>query len=186
MTQHAVDTSGTATYLAFLRAVNVGKRQVKMAPLREHLTAQGFSDVRTFIASGNVRVTSSLRRTAEVEHELEAVLESWLGFDVPTMVRTPRQLTQAFVAGEKLAPPLPGEPRHYLAFLRDRPPAAAAQELEAWDVDGERAQVVGADVHLWLSSATPRLTNARMEKILGTVGTARDWKTVTKLAATWC
>lgn len=173
-------------YVAFLRAVNVGKRQVKMAPLRDVLTEQGFSDVRTFIASGNVRVTSSLRSAAEVEQKLEVVLEGWLGFDVPSMVRTPQQLARAFKAGVKLTPPLPGEPRHYLAVLRDRPRAAGVKELEAWDVEGERAQVVGRDVHLWLSSATPRLTNARMEKILATVGTARDWKTVTKLAASWC
>lgn len=186
MTQPASDRSEGRAYVAFLRAVNVGKRQVKMAPLREHLEEQGFSDVRTFIASGNVRVTSSLRSTAEVEQKLEVVLEGWLGFAVPTMVRTPQQLTQAFAAGERLASPLPGEPRHYLALLRNRPRAAAVQELEAWVLDGERAQVVGRDVHLWLSSTTPRLTNARMEKILGTVGTARDWKSITKLAATWC
>ena len=175
-----------AAYIAFLRAVNVGKRQVKMASLREHLAGHGFNEVKTFIASGNVEVTSTLRSTSAVEKKLETVLESWLGFDVPTMVRRPEQLAQAFEAGEKLASPLPGDPRHYLAFLRDQPKAAAVEELETWDNEGERAQVVGRDVHLWLSSATPRLTNARMEKILGTVGTARDWKTVTKLVATWC
>ena len=44
-----------ATFIAFLRAVNVGKRQVKMAGLRSELEANGFTDVATFIASGNVR-----------------------------------------------------------------------------------------------------------------------------------
>jgi uncharacterized protein (DUF1697 family) len=175
-----------AVYLAFLRAVNVGKRQVKMAALRDHLAENGFSDVETFIASGNVKVTSSLRSLTKVEQQLEAALEDWLGFDVPTMARTPKQLTEAFEAGEKLRCPLPGQPRHYLAFLRDKPTAAAAKELEEWDKEGERAQVVGRDVHLWLSSATPKLTNTSMENLLGTVGTARDWKTVTKLAAAWC
>src|SRR5680860_1199194 len=172
-----------AVYLAFLRAVNVGKRQVKMAALRDELAGNQFSDVETFIASGNVKLTSQLRSTTKVEQVLEAALEAWLGFDVPTMVRTPQQLTQAFEAGTSLTPPLPGQPRHYLAFLRNEPATAAAKELEAWDKDGERALVVGREVHLWLSSATPKLTNTRMERILGTVGTARDWKTVTRLAA---
>lgn len=173
-------------YIAFLRAVNVGKRQVKMAALREKLADDQFSDVETFIASGNVRVASSLRSTTKVEQELEAVLEGWLGFEVPTMVRTPKQLTEAFEAGERLTSPLPGQPRHYLAFLRDEPAVSAAKELEAWDLEGERAEVVGREAHLWLSATTPKLTNARMERILRTVGTARDWKTVTKLAASWC
>lgn len=175
-----------AVYVAFLRAVNVGKRQVRMAALRDHLAQNRFSDVETFIASGNVKVTSTLRSPAKVEQELEAVLEDWLGFGVPTLVRTPKQLTETFEAGERLTSPLPGQPRHYLAFLRATPTTAAAQELEAWDNAGERAQVVGREVHLWLSSITPKLTNARMEKALDTVGTARDWKTVTKLAAVWC
>jgi uncharacterized protein (DUF1697 family) len=175
-----------AVYLAFLRAVNVGKRQVKMAALRDELAQHQLSDIETFIASGNVKVTSSLRNTTKVEQQIEAALEAWLGFDVPTMVRTPTQLTQVFEAGEELRNPLAGQPRHYLAFLRAEPTVAAAKELEAWDKEGERATVVGREVHLWLSSATPKLTNTRMERILGTVGTARDWKTVNKLAAAWC
>ena len=81
-----------ATFIAFLRAVNVGKRQVKMAGLRTELEANGFTDVATFIASGNVRVSTTMRSAAKVEKELEQVMEAWLGFDVPTMVRTPKQL----------------------------------------------------------------------------------------------
>ena len=174
-----------ATFIAFLRAVNVGKRQVKMAALREELEANGFSDAATFIASGNVKVTTTLRSAAKVEKELERVMEAWLGFDVPTMVRTPKQLVAAYDDGDALKSPLPGSPRHYVSFLKDQPPAAAVKELEAWDKPKERAKVLGREVHLWLGSDRPKLTNATMEKILGTAGTARDWKTMTKLAATW-
>ena len=51
-------------YIAFLRAVNVGGRIVKMDELREHFAAAGFSDVETFIASGNVIFSSSAKSTA--------------------------------------------------------------------------------------------------------------------------
>jgi uncharacterized protein (DUF1697 family) len=174
-----------ATFIAFLRAVNVGKRQVKMAGLRTELEANGFTDVATFIASGNVRVSTTMRSAAKVEKELERVMETWLGFDVPTMVRTPKQLVTAYDAGGDLTSPVPGSPRHYVSFLKDTPPANAAKQLESWDKPKERAQVVGREVHLWLGSDRPKLTNATMETILGTPGTARDWKTVTKLATTW-
>ncbi len=172
-------------YLGFLRAVNVGKRQVKMAALRERLTADGFSDVETYIASGNIKVSSSLRSTTKVEQALEAVFEEWLGFDVPTLVRTPKQLTEIYERGRDLVSPV-GDSRHYLTFLRDKPAAAAVTKLESWAEAGERANVDGREVHLWLASARPKLTNSRVEAILGTVGTARDWKTITKLASTWC
>ncbi len=116
-----------ATFIAFLRAVNVGKRQVKMAGLRTELEANGFTDVATFIASGNVRVSTTMRSAAKVEKELERVMEAWLGFDVPTMVRTPKQLVAAYDAGSDLKSPVPGSPRHYVSFLKDAPPATGRQ-----------------------------------------------------------
>ena len=174
-----------ATFVAFLRAVNIGRRQVKMAGLRAELEANGFTDVTTYIASGNLRVTTTLRSAAKVEKDLERVMEAWLGFDVPTMARTPQQLREAYAAGAELESPVPGKSRHYVSFLKDKPTASAVEKLEAWDKPKERAQVVGREVHLWLGSERPKLTNASMEKILGTVGTARDWKTVTKLADIW-
>jgi len=175
-----------SSFIAFLRAVNIGNRQVKMAGLRTELEANGFTDVATYIASGNLRVTTTLRSAAKVEKELERVMEAWLGFDVPTMVRTPQQLTKAFAVGVDLTSPVPGSPRHYVSFLKDEPAAAAVKKLEEWDKPKERAQVIGREAHLWLGSERPKLTNASMEKILGTAGTARDWKTVTKLADIWC
>ena len=174
------------TFIAFLRAVNIGNRQVKMAGLREELTANGFTDVSTYIASGNVKVTTTMRSAAKLEEELEQMLQAWLGFQVPTMVRTPAQLTEVYAAGAALTSPVPGTPRHYVSFLKDKPTAEAVDRLEAWDKPKERAEVVGREVHLWLGSDRPKLTNATMEKLLGVDGTARDWKTVTKLAHTWC
>ncbi len=72
-----------------------------------------------------------------------------------------------------------------MSFLKDKPTAAAVERLEGWDKPKERAQVIGREAHLWLGSERPKLTNAQMEKILGTAGTARDWKTVVKLADSW-
>ncbi len=173
------------SYVAFLRAVNVGGRMVKMAALREQLERHGFSDVETFIASGNVKVTTRLRSTGSVEKNLEKLLIEWLDFEVPSIVRTPAQLAAAYAAGGDLEPPLPGTPRHYVAFLRDKPGPKAAAALAAWEEPDERAMVVGQEAHLWLASDRPKLTNSRMEKILDTVGTARDWKTLTKLVDLW-
>lgn len=173
------------SYVAFLRAVNVGGRMVKMAGLRERLEQHGFTEVQTYIASGNVKVTTRLRTTAAVEKRFEELLLEWLDFDVPTLVRTSAKLADVHATGAELAAPLTGSPRHYVAFLRDEPAARAASALEAWDQPDERAVVVGREAHLWLASDRPKLTNARMEKILDTVGTARDWKTVTKLADLW-
>lgn len=67
-------------YVAFLRAVNVGKRTVKMEDLRRQLDTAGFKNVTTYIQSGNVMfesgdagahaapVIASLQSAAETLH----------------------------------------------------------------------------------------------------------------------
>ena len=80
------------TYIAFLRAINVGGRFAKMADLRAGLAHKGFGEVESYIQSGNLRFTSSLRSAAEVEVAVETALEELCGFTVRTIVRTPAQL----------------------------------------------------------------------------------------------
>lgn len=78
-------------YLAFLRAINVGGRTVKMADLRRHLVEAGHEEVKTFIASGNLQLESALSPSA-LETRLEKDLEKALGYRVDTFVRTEAEL----------------------------------------------------------------------------------------------
>lgn len=174
-----------STYIAFLRAVNVGGRFVKMEALRGYLLDAGFTDVETHIQSGNVRVGSRARSTAKVETLMEQALEETVGFAVPAMVRTPAQL-KALAAAPALSP-LGEDARHYLAFLRTEPSAEAAKSLDGWDVEGEALEVVGRDVHMWLTKPTheAKASNARIEKLAGVAATTRDWKVVSALAQKW-
>ena len=59
--------------------------------------------------------------------------------------------------------------------------------LDQWDAPGERAVVIGDDVVLFLTkpSHEAMLTNARLEKLTGATGTARDIKVVRALAEKW-
>ena len=76
-------------YVAFLRAMNVGGHNVKMADLREQFTVLGFTNVTTFIASGNVRFSSRAENTTALEAQIETHLAAHLGFAVDTFIRVP-------------------------------------------------------------------------------------------------
>ena len=65
---------------AFLRAINVGGHTVTMAELRGQFEALGFSDVETFIASGNVIFTSRAKGGQALERRIEARLHQTLGY----------------------------------------------------------------------------------------------------------
>ena len=71
-------------HVAFLGGINVGGHRVAMADLKRHVEELGFTDVSTYIASGNVVFST---RTTKLEPLVEAHLEAALGYAVPTFVR---------------------------------------------------------------------------------------------------
>jgi uncharacterized protein (DUF1697 family) len=76
------------SYIALLRAVNVGGTgKLPMAELKAMCMAEGFGDVQTYIASGNVVFTSKLA-AAEVKAALEKRLQDYAGRPVGVVVRT--------------------------------------------------------------------------------------------------
>jgi len=175
-------------HLAFLRAVNLGAvRKVPMAELRERLAGAGFTDVETHIQTGNIALTSTMRSAARVEAAVEELIATWRGFEVPTMVRSPREL-RALAEQVEAIPPLvtPGA-RRYVAFTKTEPSAAAREALAAYDATPERARVVGRDILLEYDTGFPnaKLGGARLEKMAGSAVTMRDIKVVRALDERW-
>jgi uncharacterized protein (DUF1697 family) len=178
--------SAMPSYVAFLRAVNVGGRFVKMAELRAALEEAGFTEVETHIQSGNVLVRSGRRSPAAVGTEMARVLGAFAGFDVPCVVRTPAQL-RATVEAVDAVPPLIAGGRRYVAFADGAVPAAAAEALDAWDEPGERCRVLGAEILAELANGfrNTKLTNTRIENITGRTTTWRDLKVVRAVDEKW-
>ncbi|GAB3871406.1 DUF1697 domain-containing protein [Terrabacter terrigena] len=176
------------TYIGFLRAVNLGgKRRVKMAALRELLEAEGYEDVETHIQSGNLKVRSATRSAAKVETDLRKAISAEFGFDVPVVVRTPSQLRKLADEAEALESPIASDARRYVTFMTGDLAPAGVKALHDWDAATEGARVVGNDIVLFLSDGVQgaKLTNARIEKLTGAVGTARNITVVRALADKW-
>src|SRR5580658_2019879 len=77
-----------ARYVAFLKAINVGGHVVKMEQLRQLFSALKFSNVETFIASGNVIFETKSTPDEKLEQKIEKHLEKALGYEVATFVRS--------------------------------------------------------------------------------------------------
>lgn len=75
-------------YTALLGGINVGSHRVKMEELRQLFSELGFSNVGTYIASGNVFFNSNEVDTDKLEGQIEEHLEANLGYAVPTFIRT--------------------------------------------------------------------------------------------------
>ncbi|MGW6916559.1 DUF1697 domain-containing protein [Kitasatospora sp. NPDC054939] len=121
----------TTTYIAFLRAVNVGGRTVRMERLRALFTELGLDGVRTYIQSGNVFFSTAEGAgeplggpgRAALTARIEQHLAQELGFPVPVMLRTPAEV-EALLAAEPFAGVEAGpDVRLMVAFLSEPLPA---------------------------------------------------------------
>jgi uncharacterized protein (DUF1697 family) len=75
------------TYVAFLRAVNVGgKGIVSMATIKEALIALGLSDVRTYINSGNIIFSTRPSDAPQLTVRIEKALEQQTGMPIKVLV----------------------------------------------------------------------------------------------------
>lgn len=175
-------------FVAFLRAVNVGGRTVKMDELRRLFEAAGFTDVATFIASGNVIFSSRATRPAAAEQLVETRLREALGFDVPTFVRTPAAVATAAAREPFPADAVARAGAYVAAFLKTPLDAAGARGLAALESNVDRFAAHG-DVVYWLSTAKQsesRMTLVKFERAVGRLATMRAMSSLGKLAARHC
>jgi uncharacterized protein (DUF1697 family) len=173
------------THLAFLRAINLGKhRKLPMTQVKEALSQAGFAGVETYLATGNVMIETAKRSRSVVEREVETALSASAGFEVPTIVLSPKELAALYAEAERLG--ITAQ-RQYVTLLRETAPASLTAEIDGWDVPGEGAKVLGRAVYWWLdhSNSAAKMSNARVEKQLGTA-TTRDIKVVRTLVERWC
>lgn len=175
-------------FVAFLRAINVGGRNVKMERLRELFESLGFGGVQTFIASGNVVFDSGEKNAAALERQIEEELERALGFEVATFVRATAELPE--IADLQPFPAAEMDAAHALsiAFLKAPPDEEAWRKLADRRSEIDDLQVHGREVY-WLCRtrvSDSRFSGAVLERTLGMPATFRNVTTVRKLADKYC
>ncbi len=172
--------------IAFLRAINVGGHNVKMEDLRKLFEELGFSNVETFIASGNVIFDAPDEDAKTVERRIEDHLKMALGYEVATFIRTAPEL--AAIAKYRPFPEsdLAAESASlYIAFLQDPPGERAQEQLMTFRTGTDDFHVHGREIY-WLCRtklSESTFSGALLEKTLGMRATLRNSTTVGKLAA---
>lgn len=173
-------------YVAFMRALNVGGRIVKMDHLRTLFEELGFDDVSTYIASGNVLFRSPETDTGKLEKKINDHLEKSLGYVVGTYIRTPAELA-AVAAHQPFPPEELDAPGHtlYINFLPQEPSPEAVARLMELRTPTDDFAVHGREMY-WLLRVTKMsettVTGPRLAKALGMPMTGRNLNTVRKLA----
>jgi uncharacterized protein (DUF1697 family) len=155
--------------VAFLRAVNLGHRTVKMSRVVEVFARVGYDDVWTYVNSGNVAFDAAGSR-ADVERSIERALESEFGFEITTFVRTATDL-QRIVAAQPFA--VAAGDTYFVTLLKDSPTAAAVRALQSLSNEFDTLVVRGRDVHWRMHGKS---TDSKLKK--------KDWEIVGKNKST--
>jgi uncharacterized protein (DUF1697 family) len=171
-------------YVAFLRAINVGNHTVKMTDLAELFHELGFTDVKTFIASGNVVFKTPSKKSATLEARIEKHLEKALGYEVPTFIRSIAQLND--VANHKPFPsydPAKKQNTLMVGLLKSQPSSASQNKVLSLRTKGDDFQFQD-DILFWL--CPPRMMDSKvsmalLEKAVGIPATFRNVNTIQRI-----
>jgi uncharacterized protein (DUF1697 family) len=168
--------------IVLLRGVNVGSRnRIAMPKLRAVLEDAGYDDVRTYVQSGNIALTSPLGPT-KLAARCKRLVADEFGLDVDVVVRTRSQLA-AVVRHNPLARVAKDPKRYQVTFLAKRLPATELRRLEALAAKGEKLVAHGRELYAWHPAGVARskLWARLAGRDLGVSATSRNWATVTKL-----
>jgi uncharacterized protein (DUF1697 family) len=152
-----------------------------MPDLRALLSEAGFSDVQTYVQSGNVVVTSSAS-ASKVAAKAERLIADRFGFSVDVIARTGEELAEV-VARNPLADVAADPKRYLVSFLEAELDPASLQRIDALRAEPERLVAIGRELYAWHPNGIGRskLWAKLAGTGLGVRATARNWATVTKL-----
>lgn len=171
-------------YIAILRGINVGgKRKILMADLRLHFQELGFTNIQTYIQSGNVVFeTNGEENRQNIAVKVEKQIHETYGFEVPVIVRTADEIRQIVSENTFLKEGVAIE-KLYLTFLKEQPAPESIDKIKSYNYSPDRYKIMGSNVYGLCASkySNTKYTNNFFEKKLKTSATTRNWKTVLKL-----
>lgn len=174
------------TYISILRGVNVsGKNKLKMEELRSLYASLGFTQVRSYVQSGNVVFDAPATTIDALEKKLQAAITRQFGMEVPVLVKD----AAAWVKIVEQNPFLPEMKDHsaqlHVTFLSQKPEQKAVEKLAAVAAGEDKFILKEENLYLYCPNGygNTKLSNTTIEKKLQVTATTRNWRTVNELMA---
>ena len=173
-----------STYIALLRGINLGGHKiVKMDQLRQTFGELGFTDVQTYIQSGNVVFKAPPQTPAKLAKRIEESILHHFGFSVAVVVKTAAEIGEVIANNPLLKEKGIDLTRLHVTFLACAPDKSALKALDAAEVAPDQFRCSAQAVYLHCPNGyhATKLGNNVLEKMLKVGTTTRNWNTVNKL-----
>jgi uncharacterized protein (DUF1697 family) len=171
------------TCVAFLAGINLGRRRVKGPQLAAPFSELGFTDVATFLASGNVIFSTGDPVGAELEGRIGDQLASGLGFEVRVFLRDADAVREV-AAHEPFAPEVvtASAGKLQVGLLTSEPAAADRDRALAASTPDDQLHIRGSELY-WLPNggvSQSALDFGALDRALGPM-TIRTMNTVQRI-----
>lgn len=166
-------------WIILLRGVNVGgKNKLPMKDLVTLLEDLGWSDVKTYIQSGNVAAVGPRGNRAEFAESIAASILQHSHFKPDIHLMTAKEFEGAAAKN-----PFPGaikDPKSlHLSFLSKVPSPKSVEALEALMIASESFEIIGKTLYFHAPEGIGRSKfAANVERLLGVSATGRNWRTI--------
>ncbi len=175
-------------YVALLRGINVsGHKKIKMADLTLLLTELGFTEVSTYIQSGNIVFLASEQQQDELEIIIKEAIKTQYSFDVPVIVLNKEQFRLVHdnipLKQFNVSDIVEEGSRVGISFLSKQPTPEASDKLLSYVIEPEKLIITHKTVYLHCPQGfgKTKLSNNFFENKLKVSATTRNWKTVVKI-----
>jgi len=172
-------------YIALLRGINVGgHRKVLMADLRKLMEDQGFSNVVSYIQTGNLAFDSDkIKDAVEISKIIEIAIYDKYAFEVPCIVRASETISKTIENNPYVKQGITDPARLCVSFLKEAPLEEALAKVNEFKFDPDLFEIIDEDVFIYCSKKYHeiKISNQFLEKNLKVDVSSRNWKTVHKL-----
>lgn len=171
-------------HLALLRGINVsGHNMIKMEALKTTLEAIGFTNVITYLQSGNVFVETQEESQFSVGFKIKQEIYKAFGMEVPVLVIGKIDLELCLKNNQFLKDKDVDTKKLYVAFISKELSSSAINELKISQFKPDEAVINGNKIFIKydIGAGKTRLDQKYIEKKLNVVATIRNWNTVNKL-----
>lgn len=171
-------------WVALLKGVNLNGRKLPMADLRALVERLGFTEVKTFLASGNVVFEAGEQDAGAIVAKLEECLAAY-GLKTDVILRNGAEL-RAVLAANPFPDAARDRPSHMLvAFHREAVPDGLIETLAAVYDGPERLHAIGRELYVDYPDGMgeSKLDQGMRKAKFSLLSTGRNWNTVGKLAA---
>lgn len=172
------------TYISVLRGINVsGQNKIKMDALKELYENLHFTNVQTYIQSGNVVFQCDKSEQKDMALRISQLLQKKFGFDIPVIVLEMAEFKRIIDSNPYQNDPSRDISHLYVTFLAGKPGPFDTQTFDAYKSPNEELTLTEKAVYLYCPNGygKTKLTNTFFENKLKTGATTRNWRTTTEL-----